>query len=1173
MTVSVVVATIAWSVGLAALLLPLAAGAATLTSGDLIKASLPAVYYYGGDGKRYVFPNEKTYKTWYSDFSSVKKITDAELAAVTIGGNVTYKPGVKMVKITTDPKVYAVDAKGTLRWVNSETVAGALYGGTWNKSVEDVSDAFFTNYTIGSDVASITDFVKATVTAAATSINVDKGLSSSVGGTGALSLALAEGNPAAASIVVDATDGGQRRAQVLKVAFTAGSGDVKVTTLKFKRGGISKDGDVDNVHLMEGKTILAEAQSISEGIATVTASPSLFTVSANTTKIIDVVMDVNKAMGSGATINWSLASANVTSDAATVSGSAVGNSMTSAIVTDLGSLKVETTSYPSSVDPGTLTKEMWRFTSTAESQDMLLTYAKFNNLGSSYDSDITNIKLMDGATQLNGVVGVVKDKIVAFDLSGMTGGGYKILAGQAKQLTLVGDIVSGTERTFQWSIQKGEDIRVKDLEYGTESYVNNGTAATFAVIKAAAATAINYGALSIGLATDSPNNYISDAGTALTLAKFNFKATGEDVKISTLTIECTASTSTNDLVNVLIKLDSVQVGTTDATMNCDTNEADATYSFGNSFIIPSDGKNHSVEIVGDLTNSAWVVDATIFVGFGGTATAQGKTSLHSITPTNLNGHILTLKGAAVTAIMDQTFTNRSSAQPSGVVNAQSVKVASFVIIGGSGEAADISQIILGDNTTYQGAEDFQNLVLKDRAGNQVGTTISTLNANDAAGAGTYTFTPATAIRIAAGEQKAYDVYADVKGSITNASTAINVFELDDITATGVVTGATASYAPTTHIVLQQVYLSLHGQLTIDESADTAVSQQLVLGATGVSLAKFKLSADAAENILVSEFTVADDTTSGYFEAGFKGATGTIRNLTLYNGSTALGSVAAFSDTNSSTTSQATFTGFSLTVPKNQNVVLEVKGDLSSYADGGKPSSTHRLVILKDLKVLAAVTNPVVAVGAGSGITMSLNALDISGTTTGNTDSTVVGNTMDVVRAKLTLAHAADSPTGAASKAADATVAKFVATNSANVGNYSLTIKNMNFAISSSGASITNSASYLKVYKDSISTANRVANSLYATTSGLADVNFYDSQLAATDFTDIELASGSSRTIVVTTDTNNAAFSTSDTFSLGIAAGNDIQWNDGNEYGNADNTVTQDYYTVDTLPLTGKTLVY
>ena len=122
-TASVVATTIAWSIGLSAI--PFAAKAAP-ASGSLVKASLPAVYYVGADAKRYVFPNEKTFKTWFSDFSGVQTITDAELAALPIGGNVTYKPGVRMVKITTDPKVYAVDASGTLRWVSTEAAAVAL---------------------------------------------------------------------------------------------------------------------------------------------------------------------------------------------------------------------------------------------------------------------------------------------------------------------------------------------------------------------------------------------------------------------------------------------------------------------------------------------------------------------------------------------------------------------------------------------------------------------------------------------------------------------------------------------------------------------------------------------------------------------------------------------------------------------------------------------------------------------------------------------------------------------------------------------------------------------------------------------------------------------------------------------------------------------------------------
>ncbi|MCX6745587.1 MAG: Ig-like domain-containing protein [Candidatus Parcubacteria bacterium] len=149
---------------------------AGLNFGDLIKASTPAIYYYGADAKRYVFPNLKTFSTWYNDFSTVKTITDEQLGQIPIGGNVTYRPGVKMVKITTDPKVYAIASSGTLRWISTEQIAIQLYGANWNSLVEDVSDAFFINYKTGSQINSLSDFSPLDVKNAASSINVDKGL-------------------------------------------------------------------------------------------------------------------------------------------------------------------------------------------------------------------------------------------------------------------------------------------------------------------------------------------------------------------------------------------------------------------------------------------------------------------------------------------------------------------------------------------------------------------------------------------------------------------------------------------------------------------------------------------------------------------------------------------------------------------------------------------------------------------------------------------------------------------------------------------------------------------------------------------------------------------------------------------------------------------------------------
>ncbi len=124
-----------------------------LSPGDLIRGeSFPAVYYYGEDGLRYVFPNDKTYSTWYEDFSAVLWLSDGDLATIQIGGNVTYKPGVKMLKIQSDPTVYALSAGGILRAIESEEVASELYGENWNEQIDDIPDGFFGNYEIGEDV-------------------------------------------------------------------------------------------------------------------------------------------------------------------------------------------------------------------------------------------------------------------------------------------------------------------------------------------------------------------------------------------------------------------------------------------------------------------------------------------------------------------------------------------------------------------------------------------------------------------------------------------------------------------------------------------------------------------------------------------------------------------------------------------------------------------------------------------------------------------------------------------------------------------------------------------------------------------------------------------------------------------------------------------------------------
>lgn len=124
-------------------------------AGSLLRGSAATVYIIGSDGKRYAFPDAQTHRSWYPDTNGVARVPDAVLSAFPLGGLVTIRPGTFLVKVQTDPKVYAVEGSGTLRWIASEEVARTLYGDAWNHRIVDVPDAFFATYHSGEAVGGV----------------------------------------------------------------------------------------------------------------------------------------------------------------------------------------------------------------------------------------------------------------------------------------------------------------------------------------------------------------------------------------------------------------------------------------------------------------------------------------------------------------------------------------------------------------------------------------------------------------------------------------------------------------------------------------------------------------------------------------------------------------------------------------------------------------------------------------------------------------------------------------------------------------------------------------------------------------------------------------------------------------------------------------------------------
>ncbi len=496
------------------------AKAATLTAGTLIKASGAAVYYYASNGKRYVFPNEKTYKTWFNDFSSVVTITDAELAAVQIGGNIVYRPGTRLVKITTDPKVYAVSAHGTLHWITSETIANQLYGATWNQMIDDVSDAFFTNYTYGADITSavhpngaqikyagssniyvieggqkrlIADAASYSANrfnsmyvmniadtlvypSAATSLAAAETLYTDVaqlGGstpvvTGNLNVTVASDTPASTTIPQGAVG-----VAVAKFTFTAGSNAVTIDGLTLSRSGLGQPTEIAKVYLYNGDAKLSSGRTINTSTNTVNFTNLGLTVPANGSATVTVKVDVGTA-SLGGTHRFGIAGVGAVSSTASVGGIFPVNTNEFAISTavTVGEVDVESNNAAYTRKVGEMEVEVANFTVYVDNVEN----GKVESI-TLYNSGreiVSNLKLYRGTALV--ATGVQNGSYFTFNLTTP----YEIAKSESAQFTVKGDISGREGDTATLGIRYKADVRVKGMTYGYALNVNvaEGSSAT-----------------------------------------------------------------------------------------------------------------------------------------------------------------------------------------------------------------------------------------------------------------------------------------------------------------------------------------------------------------------------------------------------------------------------------------------------------------------------------------------------------------------------------------------------------------------------------------------------------------------------------------------------------------------------------------------------------------------
>jgi len=789
-----------------------------------------------------------------------------------------------------------------------------------------------------------------------------------------LTVTLASDNPVATTIISDGETanvaGSQALIPFLKLTFSTPAGtSAKVTTLKVKRIGISTDTDTPSVYLYEGDTKLAEMTSLSLGVVSFTNAAGLFTVSG--VKTITVKADLYKDATAGKTIGFTVnAATDITTDASTVNGTFPmnGNVMTTAVVSDFGRLQVTTSSNSATVDPGTDGFEAMRIILTSSNQKILVKSIKFLQLGSIQKSDIANLALYVGATQLGSTVAsLADDGTVTFDL-----GSYEVPSGVQRIVSLKVDVIGGSTRTIQFSLQRSTDVVAMDGNYGVYVQPDGGTVALWTV-KDSTASLVAQGNLVITRSTDSPSGNVALNSTNITLAKFDVKAVGEAVRISSLSLIASSTTAVvgwDNITNVRLIYDGIQVGTTQNTLATTV----AATPVNLTFTAPV-GVTKTLEIKADIRSSATAVTAlangaTIKMILGvGTSNAQRMTSLGSFgfPGTALGGNEVTVVIALLSAAKNSTIGNISA-----VYNQSAVTIASYLVTAGAAEGVDISKFIFEDATsstaTAAGTNNlgaaFSNLTLW-YGSTQLGSTIVP---NSSAPAATYEFNPSTALSLAAGQTIRVDLKADVISGAVWANG--NATKLSSIESTGKVTTNAANL--TYEVAGQALALSGAGTLSAATDPSTPDAAIVAMGDTEKVMGIWKLSANTIEPLTASKIMV--------FNNGTANSVANVKNLKLYCGSAQFG--AAAEGLLPAVTGYGWYTPYAVfggacVVPKGGNTIITLKADITTYGDGAQAGQYAEFYITVPAAITGATTDTILARGAGDNATVSGTAASSS----------------------------------------------------------------------------------------------------------------------------------------------------------------------------------------------------
>lgn len=968
---------------------------AAAAAGDLIKTSTSSsVYYLGTNMKKYVFPNAATYFSWYKDFSGVVTISQSEMDSYGLPvGNVTVRPGTKLVKSPSVNTVYAVEPNGTLRSIVSEANAISLWGAGWAKKVIDLPDSFIVNYIPGTPLAvgqypvgqliktsgssdvmlvaadgtvrkfateaafnannysfDYVETVPSTYTMPTTGAVVsgsETGLSNVaqsgavvgpvVGGSG-ISVALASDTAAAASIATNAPS------DFLKFNITASNdGAATVSSIKLTSGGLGAGSEVDNVTLYVDGARVGTAKNIDSNREAVFNFSSGIAIPAGQTKAVIVRASVTGTNQ----YNLGIAkAADITTTGATISGSfpITGNIM-SGVSLVVGNLTATHVTDPADVKLGD--KEAiigsLKLANDNSKEDIAISSITLKKTdGSATDASFENVGLYVNGTKVASSLGL-KDKYVTFNFTTP----YVIKKDNNKTFEVKADIIDGASKDITLSLDSSSDISAIGSVYGTYAKITASTPLDISVD-------VNINAGAVALAKVQPAiEKVRNNTTNVVLGTMKITpTTGKPAELRTLIVTIATSTGVDqaDIENV-----EVMDASTGLVYEL-TNSAATKYSNTSVGLWLTSGVTKELVVRMDIADTASDGD-TFAASINNAATDlllydEDNVAVTDITPSSITFNTITVQQPALTISVSPL-----SAALTAVAGTTDVPVLVFNLKANATDALKVTQIVIDEtgSTDISSSKLSQVRLYKDGETTAL-KAVSGSNVDD-----TITFSGLN-INVPAGQEVKYVVTADITSGATGDCTWTIGAEptVEDVTEGNALTVALGTIIGYTHQMTsgRTVTFATAGSLIIsmdNTTTDTVKNTYQLAGNTTGILAAINLKA-SKEDVKITDLAIEQ------FDLG-KAANVTNapkmwKSLTLLDSN--MTTVIA---TLNSVAASSTFTGLSLIVPQTTKTVY-LKGVSNNIVKDGvgivNASTTFNV-------------SDVIARGVGSGAALSSNA--------------------------------------------------------------------------------------------------------------------------------------------------------------------------------------------------------